>query len=171
MRYGGAAEAVARVCLSQGSRASLLGRPFWLRRPVRFHSRRLCSCCQLRSLTTVLLSLVMRTSILRFVQAVATGSPMVLPLLRVDFDPAPSHICYLLQSLGRVQAADVHFGPPCCYGRHWVRVELSTILIKYAFKISIQFWSRRDNLYIVPRTGVADTCQTHYGQTGVVPLA
>ena len=51
-------------------------------------------------------------------------------------------------------------------GRHWVRVELSTILIKYAFKISIQFWSRRDNLYIVPRTGVADTCQTHYGQTG-----
>ena len=30
-------------------------------------------------------------------------------------------------------------------GRHWVRVELSTILIKYAFKISIQFWSRRDN--------------------------
>ena len=24
-------------------------------------------------------------------------------------------------------------------------VELSTILIKYAFKISIQFWSRRDN--------------------------
>ncbi len=26
-----------------------------------------------------------------------------------------------------------------------VRVELSTILIKYAFKISIQFWSRRDN--------------------------
>jgi hypothetical protein len=30
-------------------------------------------------------------------------------------------------------------------GRHWVRVELSTILIKYAFKISIQLWSRRDN--------------------------
>ena len=30
-------------------------------------------------------------------------------------------------------------------GRHWVRVELSTILIKYAFKIAIQFWSRRDN--------------------------
>jgi hypothetical protein len=30
-------------------------------------------------------------------------------------------------------------------GRHWVRVELSTILIKYAFKISIQFWARRDN--------------------------
>jgi hypothetical protein len=26
-----------------------------------------------------------------------------------------------------------------------VRVELRTILIKYAFKISIQFWSRRDN--------------------------
>jgi hypothetical protein len=26
-----------------------------------------------------------------------------------------------------------------------LRVELSTILIKYAFKISIQFWSRRDN--------------------------
>jgi hypothetical protein len=38
--------------------------------------------------------------------------------------------------------------PPCPEdrnGRHWVRVELSTILIKYAFKISIQFWSRRDN--------------------------
>ncbi len=32
-------------------------------------------------------------------------------------------------------------------GRHWVRVELSTILIKYAFKIAIQFWARRDNLY------------------------
>jgi hypothetical protein len=30
-------------------------------------------------------------------------------------------------------------------GRHWVRVELSTILIKYAFKIAIQFWARRDN--------------------------
>ncbi len=27
----------------------------------------------------------------------------------------------------------------------WVRVELSTILIKYAFKIAIQFWARRDN--------------------------
>ncbi len=36
-------------------------------------------------------------------------------------------------------------------GRHWVRVELSTILIKYAFKISIQFWSRRDNS-VVPLT-------------------
>ena len=30
------------------------------------------------------------------------------------------------------------------YGRHWVRVELSTILIKYAFKIAIQL-ARRDN--------------------------
>jgi hypothetical protein len=28
-----------------------------------------------------------------------------------------------------------------------------------------QGWHRR-SLYIVPRTGVADTCQTHYGQTG-----
>ncbi len=27
-------------------------------------------------------------------------------------------------------------------------MELSTILMKYAFKISIQFWSRRDNLSI-----------------------
>jgi hypothetical protein len=35
--------------------------------------------------------------------------------------------------------------PEDCNGRHWVRVELSAILIKYAFKISIQFWSRRDN--------------------------
>jgi hypothetical protein len=36
-------------------------------------------------------------------------------------------------------------------GRHWVRVELSTILIKYSFKISIQFWSRRDNSVVWPR--------------------
>ncbi len=41
----------------------------------------------------------------------------------------------------RRRAAAVPGGPQ----RHWVRVELSTILIKYAFKISIQFWSRRDN--------------------------
>ena len=33
-------------------------------------------------------------------------------------------------------------------GRHWVRVELSTILIKYAFKIAIQFWAR-DNYSVV----------------------
>ena len=26
-------------------------------------------------------------------------------------------------------------------GRHWVRVELSTTLIKFAFKIAIQFWA------------------------------
>ena len=40
---------------------------------------------------------------------------------------------------------DVSFTYVCYTRRHWVRVELSTILIKYAFKISIQFWSRRDN--------------------------
>jgi hypothetical protein len=28
-------------------------------------------------------------------------------------------------------------------GRHWVRVEISSILLKYAYKISCQFWSRR----------------------------
>ena len=30
-------------------------------------------------------------------------------------------------------------------GRHWMRLELSTILMKFAFKISVQLWSRRDN--------------------------
>ena len=30
-------------------------------------------------------------------------------------------------------------------GRHWMRVELITILMKFAFKISVQLWSRRDN--------------------------
>ena len=43
---------------------------------------------------------------------------------------------------------------PCPEGgpqRHRVRVELSTILIKYAFKISIQFWSRRDNSVVAYR--------------------
>ena len=30
-------------------------------------------------------------------------------------------------------------------GRHWMRVELSTILMKFAFKISVQLWSRREN--------------------------
>ncbi len=30
-------------------------------------------------------------------------------------------------------------------GRHWVRLEVGTILIEYAFKIAIQFWARRDN--------------------------
>ena len=29
-------------------------------------------------------------------------------------------------------------------GRHWMRVELSTILMEFAFKISIQLWSRRN---------------------------
>ena len=30
-------------------------------------------------------------------------------------------------------------------GRQWVRGQLSTILVKFAFKISVQLWSRRDN--------------------------
>ena len=30
-------------------------------------------------------------------------------------------------------------------GRHWMRVELGTILMKFAFKISVQLWSRRDS--------------------------
>ena len=30
-------------------------------------------------------------------------------------------------------------------GRHWLRVELDTILMKFAFKISVQLWLRRDN--------------------------
>ena len=30
-------------------------------------------------------------------------------------------------------------------GLHWMRVELGTILMKFAFKISVQLWSRRDN--------------------------
>ena len=29
-------------------------------------------------------------------------------------------------------------------GRQWMRVELGTILTKFAFKISVQLWSRRD---------------------------
>ena len=30
-------------------------------------------------------------------------------------------------------------------GRHGMRFELSTILMKFALKISVQLWSRRDN--------------------------
>ena len=30
-------------------------------------------------------------------------------------------------------------------GRHWMRVELGTILMKFGFKISVQLWSRRDS--------------------------
>ncbi len=33
------------------------------------------------------------------------------------------------------------------------------------------YGSALDFGYTVPRTGVADTCQTHYGQTGVYPLS
>ena len=29
--------------------------------------------------------------------------------------------------------------------RHWTRVELGTILMKFVFKISVQLWSRRDS--------------------------
>ncbi len=58
------------------------------------------------------------------------------------------------------------------YGRHWVRVELSTILIKYAFKISIQFWSRRDNLSILsPGQGLRTRAKRTTGKHSVVPLA
>ena len=30
-------------------------------------------------------------------------------------------------------------------GRHWMRVELGTILLKFLFEISVQLWSRRDS--------------------------
>ena len=30
-------------------------------------------------------------------------------------------------------------------GRHWMRVKLGTILMKFAFEISVQLWSRRDS--------------------------
>ena len=30
-------------------------------------------------------------------------------------------------------------------GRHWLRVELGTILMKFAFEFSVQLWSRRDS--------------------------
>ena len=36
--------------------------------------------------------------------------------------------------------------PEDCNGRHWMRVELGTILMKFTFKISVQqLWSRRDS--------------------------
>ena len=35
-------------------------------------------------------------------------------------------------------------------GRHWVRVELSTILMKYAFKIAIQFCAMWDSSVVPP---------------------
>ena len=30
-------------------------------------------------------------------------------------------------------------------GRHWMHVELGTILMKFAFEISVQLWSRRNS--------------------------
>ena len=35
-------------------------------------------------------------------------------------------------------------------GRHWMRVELGTILMKFAFEISVQLWSRRDSSGVPP---------------------
>jgi hypothetical protein len=53
-------------------------------------------------------------------------------------------------------------------GRHWVRVELSTILIKYAFKISIHFWSRRDSLSILsPGQGLRTRAKRTTGKQGL----
>ncbi len=59
---------------------------------------------------------------------------------------APAAVTPVIFSAGGgPRACDDELPCPDRNGRHWVRVELSTILIKYAFKIAIQFWARRDN--------------------------
>ena len=35
-------------------------------------------------------------------------------------------------------------------GRHWMRVDLGTILMKFAFEISVQLWSRRNSSGVPP---------------------
>ena len=35
-------------------------------------------------------------------------------------------------------------------GRHWMRVELGTIMMEFAFEISVQLWSRRDSSGMPP---------------------
>ena len=52
---------------------------------------------------------------------------------------------YLLLSRSRWPAVEQATSCPRVTELGDTTVELSTILIKYAFKISIQFWSRRDN--------------------------
>ena len=64
---------------------------------------------------------------------------------RLDFHfvrgtPSTSRDC------ARARNATLFPEPEDRNGRHWMRVELGTILMKFAFKISsVQLWSRRDS--------------------------
>ena len=57
----------------------------------------------------------------------------------------------------RRRAAAVSGGPDRNGRRGRARVELSTILIKYAFKIAFQFWAKQDNS-VVPLDQALGVC-------------
>ena len=55
----------------------------------------------------------------------------------------------IFQFNGRVYDNDLLPEPEDRNGRHWMRVELGTILMKFAFKISVQLWSRTDSSVVL----------------------
>ena len=63
-----------------------------------------------------------------------------------DHSPA-SVIPVIFSAGGALRACDNDLlpEPEDRKGRQWMRVELGTILMKFAFKISVQLWSRRDS--------------------------
>ena len=59
-----------------------------------------------------------------------------------DHDPVPV-IPVIFSAGGTLRACDNDLlpEPEDRNGRHWMRVELGTILMKFAFEISVQLWS------------------------------
>ena len=56
-------------------------------------------------------------------------------------DHSPAAVIPIIFSAGgALRAYDNDLLPEDCNGRHWMRVELGTILMKFAFKISVQLW-------------------------------
>ena len=63
-------------------------------------------------------------------------------------DHSPAAVIPVIFSAGgalRACDSDLLPEPENRKGRHWMRIELGTILMKFAFKISVQLWSRRDS--------------------------
>ena len=59
----------------------------------------------------------------------------------------PPHTHETLRAGGALRACDNDLlpEPEDRNGRHWMRVELNTVLMRFAFEISVQLWSRRDS--------------------------